>query len=138
MLSSLPFSFILRLPVRTTDIEWIMVVEFVGYYQAQFLWNFQEWRSKSIHFFIDLSINKENRWQSCLIVPVFRASVICLVKQVKSFSQPYIYVEDQPTFPTAMLCFDTFLMLLNRLNQDKVWQWKHFWLDLISMDIIFW
>lgn len=57
----IPFSFILRLPVRTTDIEWIMVVEFVGYYQAQFLWNFQEWCSKSIHFFIDLSINKENR-----------------------------------------------------------------------------
>lgn len=124
MLSSLPFSFILRLPVRTTDIEWIMAVEFVGYYQAQFLWNFQEWCSKSIHFFIDLSINKENRWQSCLIVPVFRASVICLVKQVKSFSKPYryIYVEGQPTFPTAMLCLDNFLILLNRLKQYIVWQ----------------
>lgn len=59
VLLSLPFSFILRLPVRTTDIEWIMVVEFGGYYQAQFLWNFQECCSKSIHFFIDLSINKE-------------------------------------------------------------------------------
>lgn len=89
------------------------------------------------NFFIDLSINKENRWQSWLDCPCFRASVSCLVKQVKSFSQPYIYVEDQPTFPTAMLCLDNFLMLLNRLNQDKVWQWKHFWLDLVIMNIIF-
>lgn len=61
--------FILQLPVRTTDIEWIMVVEFVGYYQAQFLWNFQEWCSKSIHFFIDLSINKENLRQPRLDCP---------------------------------------------------------------------
>lgn len=124
MLSSLPFSFILWLPVRTTDIEWIMVVEFVGYYQAQFLWNFQEWRSKSIHFFIDLSINKENRWQSWLDCPCFPS--ICHLlgynKWSLSLNLIYIYVEGQPTFPTAMLCLDNFLILLNRLKQYIVWQ----------------
>lgn len=68
--SSSPFSFYpaASCPYHRYWVD-IMVVEFVGYYQAQFLWNFQEWCSKSIHFFIDLSINKENLWQPRLDCP---------------------------------------------------------------------
>lgn len=68
--SSSPFSFYpaASCPYHRYWVD-IMVVEFVGYYQAQFLWNFQEWCSKSIHFFIDLSINKENLRQPRLDCP---------------------------------------------------------------------